>query len=194
MRLFPMLVSGAALFVGLSGGVAYAQLPEGAPGPPEAVQMVPAAPSPRAGEIQLSLTITVARYQGDKKVSSVPNVLSVVANSGLRASVRMGSQVPVATRMGDGPVAAYSYKDVGLNIDAVGRSSGDNRFRLDLTIADSSVAEDTTGKAGAQPVFRSFLANESILLRDGQTIEFTAATDKLTGEVTKITAALVVLK
>jgi RNA polymerase sigma factor (sigma-70 family) len=39
---------------------------------------------------------------------------------------------------------------------------------------------------------RLFLA--SLILRDGQTSEFTAATDKITGEVTKIDVTLTVIK
>ena len=40
----------------------------------------------------------------------------------------------------------------------------------------------------------SFSLSDSVVLKDGQTSEFVAATDKLTGEVTKIDVTLIVVK
>jgi hypothetical protein len=44
------------------------------------------------------------------------------------------------------------------------------------------------------PVLRSFTSNFTILLRDGQTAQYTTATDQVSGEVLKIDATLNVLK
>lgn len=163
--------------------------------PVRAQQLIPPVVE-QAGEVALSLSVVVTKYQGEKKVSTVPYLLSVVANSGMVASVRMGSQVPIANQVGPpaSQVMGYSYKDVGLNIDAGARSSTGGRFRLDLTVEDGSVVENAGTASGGHPVFRSFKASESILLRDGQSSEFTAATDKLSGEVTKVTVTLNVAK
>jgi len=65
-----------------------------------------------------------------------------------------------------------------------------------LTIEDSSVYSDLPAgsKSPDHPSFRTFKATNSLVLRDGQTAQFTMATDKLTGEVTKVDVTLTVSK
>src|SRR5688500_13231513 len=54
-------------------------------------------PNPRTAEpVSLKVSLVFARYQGDKKISSVPHVLWVTANQN-RTSLRMGTQIPVPT-------------------------------------------------------------------------------------------------
>ena len=80
----------------------------------------------------------------------------------------------------------------------------DGMYKVNLTVNDSSIyfpdparpnagipppANDTT-----PPAFRSFTSTFSILLRDGQTGQYTSATDRSSGEVLKIDATLNVLK
>lgn len=179
-----------AMLLILPPASALAQTP---PPAPPAAEETQAKRVPHPPETQLSVNVVVAKFDGERKVSSVPYMLSVVANGPVPTRVRMGSEIPVTMGPGDG--TAVNYRAVGLNIDAFAKSSGKDQFRLDLTIEDSSVAAGAPdGKPADRPVFRTFKANESVLLRDGQSTEFTAATDKLTGEVTKITVALTVQK
>jgi hypothetical protein len=67
-----------------------------------------------------------------------------------------------------------------------------------MTVTDSSVQLDSTerGKALASnvPMFRSFDSSFQVLLRDGQTTQYTTATDPVSGEMTKIDVTLNVLK
>ena len=50
-------------------------------------------------------------------------------------------------------------------------------------------------KAGSdQPSFNTFKVNETVILRDGESSQFTSATDKITGQVIKVDVTLTVLK
>jgi len=153
----------------------------------------------------VKMQIVISRYQGEKKVSSLPYTLVVNAN-GPKASLRMGSSVPVpsttfAPREPGGaaaaPVTSYQYRDVGINIDCTAASLDDGRFRLELSIDDSSVYPDdspSTKLVQGAPSFRSFRIVEQVVLKDAQSREFVAATDKVNGEVTRIEVSLSVVK
>lgn len=154
-----------------------------------------------AGLVSLKVSLVLSRYQGDKKLTSMPYTLSVIVND--RASLRMGTQIPVPGVGKDGEASkSYSYKDVGTNIDCLATSPHDGTYKLTLTVSDSSVyypdqtepvARSIVASTGA-PAFRSFMATFSILLRDGQTTQYTTATDQMTGQVLKIDATLNVQK
>ena len=74
----------------------------------------------------------------------------------------------------------------------------DSRFRLSLLIDDTSViggeANAKPGLAKGDASSRSFRTNESLLLRDGQSLQFTTATHKVTGDVMKADVTLIVVK
>ena len=166
--------------------------------------------------IPLKVQIVITRYQGDKKVSSLPYELAVNANDGAIdpmgryssyniARLRMGAQVPVATLAApkdspvQGPMGPVTYKDVGTNIDCYAYSIEGGRFSVNVSIEDSSVYSDGQTAQGAPklndiPSFRSFKSNSTLLLKDGQSTEFTAAADKISGEVTKIDVTVAVVK
>lgn len=151
--------------------------------------------------VPLKVQIVISRYQGEKRVSSMPYMLSISANEGRPTNLRMGAQVPVMTGQppaGDGKpgVQAFNYKDVGTSIDCSATTYDDGRFRLQITIDDSSViadAADATLMKGT-PSFRSFRSSEYLLLKDGQSMQFTTATDKVTGDVVKVDLTLNVVK
>src|SRR5207249_10997928 len=135
-----------------------------------------------------------------KKISSMPYMLSV--NAGRPASLRMGTRVPIASTSftpiatggaGVNPLTSYQYTDIGTNIDCGTAVINDGRFRVDLTIDDSSVyPEDQVRTNTDRPSFRSFRATNSMVLKDGQTTQFTSAVDKVTGIVTKVDVTLTV--
>ena len=72
----------------------------------------------------------------------------------------------------------------------------DGRFDLRLNIDDSSVYQSPSTVPGGNqmPAFRSFRSRNTLLLRDGQSREYTAATDRVSGEVVKISVTLKVVK
>jgi hypothetical protein len=153
----------------------------------------------------VKLQIVLSRYQGEKKVSSLPYTLVINAN-GPKASLRMGSSVPIPSTAfgprdpggaGAVPMVSYQYRDVGISIDCTAASMDDGRFRFELSIDDSSVYGDdspATKLVQGAPSFRSFRVNEQVVLKDGQSREFVAATDKVNGEVTKVEVTLTVVK
>ncbi len=151
----------------------------------------------------LRLQVVVSRYQGDKKISSLPYLLST--NAGVPATLRMGMMVPVTSTSytpiasggaGVNPLTSFQYKDVGTNIDCTTAALGDGRFRVALTIEDSSVypEDQALSTSTDRPSFRSFRAANSLVLKDGQTSELTTAVDKVTGVVTKVDVTLTVVK
>jgi len=174
----------------------------------------PAAPTAPAKPLivtPLKVQIILARYQGEKKTSSLPFTISVNANDRSRTSLRMGASVPIvsttfapAAKAGEpaaAPLSSYSYKDLGTSIDCMATTLDDGRFRLDLVIDDSSLYSDDANAsilsaktvAGA-PAFRSFKSTNTLVMKDGQSTQFTTATDKISGEVVKIDVTLTVVK
>jgi hypothetical protein len=166
--------------------------------------------------VPLKVDIVVSRYQGDKKVSSLPYTLAVNANDGIldmmgnyqpnnSAQLRTGASVPVPSLATpkdtpvQGPVGPVVYKTIGINIDCWALSMDDGRFKVDIRIDDTSVyAEGQTAAGVAKiaeiPSFRTFQSHNAVVLRDGQSSQFTAAADRITGEVTKVDVTITVVK
>jgi hypothetical protein len=156
----------------------------------------------------LKVDVVISKWQGEKKISSMPYILTVNAppstdpNRAGRANLRMGAKIPIVMftappvpgpdgkEMQAGPI---QYQDVGTNIDCTARVLDVGRYAIDVTIDDTSVYEES-GKRGDRPSFRSFRASDQMILKDGQTAQFTAATDKVNGEVTRVDVTLRVAK
>jgi len=147
------------------------------------------------------LQIVLTRMQAERKISSMPYTLSVnvIDKPYGSANLRMGAKIPInmlsapSQTPGVGPVGPVQYQDVGTNIDSKVYPMEDGRFRVEVLIDDSSVYPDESGKT-QQPSFRTFRATNAMILKDGQTGQFTSATDKVSGEVTKVDVTLTVLK
>lgn len=164
-----------------------------------------AAPSPTTA-VPLKVQVLISRYQGEKKISSMPYNLSINANPEghpitSRANLRMGSQVPIVSTILDAkgapPLSSYQYRDIGTNIDCTAAAMPDGRFRVEVTVDDSSIYPDepaATAVPKGTPSFRSFRASDSMMLKDGQTTQFTAATDKVNGETVRVDVTLTVMK
>jgi hypothetical protein len=169
----------------------------------------PAAPIP-AVTTSLKLTVLISRMSGDKKVSSLPFVLTVVPgydrdHSGDSMMLQMGSEVPlfqtVTTDNSNSAksVTSWQYRSVGTSISISSRGANDvGQYNLNLNVTDSQAMSDpvdSPGSATGRPArFQTFTSNTRVLLRDGQTIQYTAATDKTSGEVVKLDVTLNVIK
>jgi Flp pilus assembly secretin CpaC len=195
--------------------VAVAILGSGLPG--ATAQDKPEAPPPKqtlqaAGgsrQVPLRVQLTLSRFQGEKKISSVPFMLGVLSNSS-KTILRMGTQVPVASTVFLGkestPTSSYTYRDVGTNIDCQAQDVGNGQFSLAITVEDSAIHLESAGGAAGPgtpdekrimrdvPAFRSFRASFSMILRDGQTMQYASGTDPITGEVMRIDVALALAK
>jgi hypothetical protein len=166
----------------------------------------PSATSPAKPNVTaLMIEVVIGRYQGDKRVSSLPYTLAVNTDN-TTSRLRMGGQIPIpsttftpaAADKPAAPLRSYSYRDIGTNIDCAATPIEDGRYKIALTVEDSSVYGDSdTAKADptalGAPAFRSFRSNNSLSMRNGQTIEFTTAADRITGEVVKLSVKLTVV-
>jgi hypothetical protein len=164
--------------------------------PEKPAQTVQQAQSTRQTSLKVLFLLT--RYQGEKRISSMPYTLGLVP--GNRTSMRMGIAVPVASTLikDTTSIPSYSYRDVGTNIDCNAQDFGNGVYQLGVTIADSSVHGDA-GEKDAKfvrdvPVFRTFNATFTMVLRDGQTMQYASVTDPLSGEVMKVDVTLNTVK
>jgi len=165
------------------------------------------APAPKPALVPLEVEVVLSRFQGDKKIGNIPYTLNVNAN-GEQTTLNMGTEVPVPatvftpTAQGGqqpAPLRSYNYRPIGTNITLRATSITDNQFQVQINVEDSSVFTPDTRQQGVPmmpdvPAFRSFRGNNSLLLKDGQTRQYTVATDRVTGEVLKVDVSLKVLK
>lgn len=209
------LVVAAALAVMVWGSAAAAQAPP--PGPRPAPQPSSPTDPKQVQNIPLEMQVVISRYQGEKRVSGLPYVLSLKSNPpntfgnpGTNASLRLGSRIPVrrqvVTPASDGKPStttdSVNYENVGTNIDARATALEDGRFEVTITINESSVITDTQqasdlrGAAGMgeYPVFRSYQSTNTLFVKEGQTTQFTAASDRVSGEVVRVEVKLTVVK
>lgn len=147
--------------------------------------------------VPLRVQIVVSTYDGQELISSLPYALSVTANAG-PAQIRMGAEVPIASVQGPG-VPTVNYRNVGTNIDCAALSRDDDVFQLNVTIEDTAARIDDRATpeqlrpTAAFGVFRNFRSSNQLMLRDGETQQFTAAADRVTGEVVRVDVTLSVL-
>ena len=151
--------------------------------------------------VPLDVQVVISRYQGEKKVSSLPYALAVNANDRATSSIRMGAQVPVVENPASPPQkpdAFVTYRSVGTNIDCFARTMDDGRFQVNITVEDAWVYENATTtvapSAAGRPVMRSFKSTNTLVMRDGQMRQFTTATDRVNGEVVRIEVTVRVVK
>jgi hypothetical protein len=176
---------------------------------------VAAQDKPVAKQTPLKIQLVLSRYQGEKKLSSLPYAMWVTAGEPGKSEqtrLRLGVQIPVVSTVfgassdkdknASVPQVSYNYRDVGTNIDCTAQVIGDGTYKIYLTVTDTSVSfpdkykvpAGTPAVVAAAPSFRNFTSNFNILLRDNQTAQYTTATDQVSGEVLKIDATLNVLK
>ncbi len=155
----------------------------------------------------LKVQVVFSEMDGDRKISSLPYTLLVMADDPgprVQSILRMGLRVPVTVATKDSPTA-IQYLDVGTNIDCSAGSAEDARFKVDLGVERSSLYSTSPEKKSldwspgdaplsAQPIIRTFRTSLKLLMRDGQTIQSTMATDPVSGRVLKVDVTLSVMK
>jgi hypothetical protein len=149
----------------------------------------------------LKVQVVIGRYQGEKKISSMPFTLTLAgAPPYNHANLRMGAKIPVmmmtSANAPTPQVGPVQYQDVGTNIDCFATALDDGRFELSISVDDTSVYPDeaASGVSKGNPSFRSFRASNMMILRNGENGQFTTATDKVTGETAKVDVTLTVMK
>jgi hypothetical protein len=166
--------------------------------------------SARKAPTLLRVQLVIGRYQGERKVASVPYTM-LVTTDGKKVQLRMGVEVPIAVTSfatssdKTPPVTSFQYKNVGTNIDCrVEDRTGDGQFQLLLGVESSSIYTTSEGRTPGglvetglvpdRPLFRTFNVSLNPTLRDGQSIQVVASTDPVTGEIVKIDVTLNVVK
>jgi len=154
---------------------------------------------------QVKVQFVFTEFEGERKVKSLP--YTMVIDTSHNNKLRMGSRVPVATGKDNGAVQ-FQYFDVGTNLDCAAIAAQDGKYQLRLSLERSwvegdvsitsekveSQAKDHSDSIFRQPVIHQFKFEDTIVLRDGQTLETNYATDPLTGKVAKLEVTLNVVK
>jgi hypothetical protein len=146
---------------------------------------------------QLRVQVTIVRYSGDKKTASLPFTLWVNANDE-PTMLNAGQSVPVPSThfasagAANTPPTSYNFQPVGTRITCQATPTADGRFKLTLGIRDSYPAPAKT--SGDIVSLKSLETHNSLVLRSGQTAEFVAVTDMISGDVTRIEVTATVLK
>jgi len=154
-----------------------------------------------ASIVPLKLTVVLSRYRGEKKIASESYELSV-RTDGNKASIRMSTPavlLPAPNTAGAAGAQPAPGSTLFTNIDCSANNLDNGRFAVTVTIEDSSLYEDSQrtadgSKTESTKSLRMFRTTNALVLRDGQTTEFTAATDKVNGEVIKASVTLAVVK
>ena len=190
------ILAALALVAALSNDYAVA----GAQAPPAAKPETTKPEATKSALTPLRLSITVSRYQGDKKISSLPYSLSTSAG-GPPLRFNIGAQVPYAVSAADdkAKTPAYSYRNVGISIIVSNQLVLDTgQYKFDINVEDNSLAS-TSQIQGAPaipgvPIFRTFNTSGIVILRDGQTTQLTTAGEPITGETLRVDVMLTVVK
>lgn len=163
----------------------------------KAVLVLPSGP-------QLKVQIVFSEYEGNKRITNLPYTLLVpVTPNGGRNKIRIDDRISIP--FGGG---GFQYQNTGTDIDCGAKPASEGRYELAMTLDRNWVdmpAEAPADKSGTSqgdahpgivrpPTMRQFRVEHSVLLRDGQTIETTFATDPVSGNVIKLEVTLNVLK
>ena len=162
---------------------------------------------------ELRVMVVFTEYDGDKKITNLPYTLLVDAPEGHRgdkSSIRMGLRVPIVTgsfKSGSDSSTVnqqYQYIDLGSNLDGWAGKEENGRFNLHLNLERSSAYSSGSGQKAnvvtgsevlnSQPVIQQFKTEMDLIVRDGQTIQSTVATDPVSGRVTKVEVTVNVVK
>lgn len=193
-----------------------------------AAQMVaqekPKSPEQQAEEYRFTLAslkvqVVFTEYEGDKKLKSLPYSFLVTTRTREdkpEAKIRVGNRVPVY--IGGQPggsqtisSSAYTYMDIGTNIDGWAEGVGPGQYRIHLYLERSWIEGSvsvpiekvpSTQSGGGeshpaefhQPIVRQYKAELTPILKDGQSLETNLATDPLSGRVVKLEVSISVLK
>jgi hypothetical protein len=171
---------------------AWAQAPQEKPAPPP--------------KLPAKVDVVISRYQGEKKVSSQPYTI-VLNTTGSPTSLRLNVSTPMGvetTISKDGDkTTSTRYQSIGTSIDCrvswttptAGNPVSDT-FDVNVNLNDSSLFNpegDTKVPVSAMAIM-SFSANNTLTMRNGQTMLLTTATNKVTGEVIKVEVTFTLLK
>lgn len=166
----------------------------------------PAAPQKaEAVVVPLKVTVVITRHKSDKAqtvLSRLPFELWV--NTGSDATMRISSEVPVPTTTVSKDeatgkmvsVPTWIMRPVGTSVTVNASDLGDGRFQLKVSLNDSQYVPFSADVPSGAPrtASNSLQTTTAPIVRDGQTVQHSLATDRVTGDMTKIEVTLNVVK
>lgn len=182
-------VFAAAILLTLAGNAGAQETSPAGNGPPRSMSV------PQAARTALRVQLVISRFEGEKKLASLPYTFLVATGTG-RAEMRMGVDAPVPTgSTPDGKPMGIQYRNIGTNISCTATELADGRYGLRLDVQYSSALPATAGSpVGSGPMFRNFTTSLDQVLRDGQSVQTIASTDPVSGEVVKIDVTMNVVR
>ena len=155
--------------------------PAQAPRPEVAPPMIKQISEYEAANVKVEVTIT---YQVGNAAPVKRMATLMVADQG-RGSLRSGNQVavpsttylPVVPAKSEGgvpapaaPLTSFTYKSVGLNLDANRVYIQGNKARMDLSVEFSAIDEKPSDGSGRPPSFPTFSQNLTLVLESGKPV------------------------
>jgi type II secretory pathway component HofQ len=160
-----------------------------------ALGQAPGSTAAQAPATSVKLQVVILKYDGDKKLSSLPYTLILVP--GRNGSLRSGSEVPVPTTStstsADKPATtSYTLQQIGTQIDATVIANPDGKYNLKLTITDRFMGTVDPQRVPNVPSFKNVVIASEAIISNGETIQFTAAPTPSSTEVFKAEVTLTV--
>jgi hypothetical protein len=153
------------------------------------VAQTPAAPA--KAPTPLKVQIVLSRFEGDKKIASLPYTL--IGSDGSDMTLNTGLQLAIPNSAAG--LSNITYKPVGTNVNCRVQMLPDGHFSVDLTLDNSAVLKDmSVSPVSGLPAFQAFTMHNRLVLADGQTVQYASVTDPVTGQVTKVDITLSVVK
>lgn len=150
------------------------------------------AEKPKGPATPLKLQVVLNRHDGERKVGSWPYTLSLNADDA-QARTCAAMMVPLKYQAPEAH-GNVVYKSVGNTVECRAESLADGRFKVACSVEQSTVDPRKTAESEAiallPPVLRSFKAEGAVILRDGQTAQYVAGSDPLSGETLKVDLTL----
>lgn len=151
----------------------------------------PPKPDPQVFKVDVVLT----RYQGEKKISSVPySLLLGDSFTRMRVGVDVAGDPLTATSKEGVTTTRRDFRFLGTSIDGAVTPRESGRHHLILSIQDSSVLPDPRFKDSASLAFRTFSISNQLFVREGQAVPFVVGTDQITGETLRAEVTLTAVK
>lgn len=176
-----LAASVASASVGIVAQEPAPPVPPAAPAPPTP----PAAPNVSNEGPLVRCTVVLSRYKGEERISSMPFELLV-------SSRRNARGVPTSLRVG---VDVSGQTFVGTSIDAEVQAVSLGVFNVHLVLEDATFTESRPVDRANWPTgVRRYSVRNLLTVRDGQTLEFSVGTDPFSGETTRATVTVRLVK
>jgi hypothetical protein len=152
-----------------------------------------------ANKPTLRVQLVISRFEGEKKLGSLPYSFIVTPNMPSMMHIRFGVEAPVPSPNfvpdSTGKPGIVQYRSLGTNIDCFNvRDLTGGRYQFDVNLQNSAALPGADPSKDSRPLFRQFDTSFTAVLKDGQSMQTIASTNPVTGEVIKIDVTLNVVR